>query len=69
MICHSGRSERISRKQMGDYYVYMMTNDSGTLYVGVTNDLQRRAGEHRDGAAPGFTSRYRLTRLVYFEHA
>ncbi len=54
---------------MGDYYVYMMTNDSGTLYVGVTNDLQRRTGEHRDGAVSGFTSRYKLTRLVYFEHA
>jgi putative endonuclease len=50
-----------------DYYVYIMTNNSGTLYVGVTNNLIRRVAEHRSGAAKGFTSRYKMTRLVYFE--
>jgi putative endonuclease len=46
----------------------MMTNrPDGTLYIGVTNDLIRRAFEHREGSVSGFTKRYRLTRLVYFE--
>ena len=49
------------------YYVYIMTNNSGTLYVGVTNDLIRRVAEHKSGATKGFTSRYKMTRLVYFE--
>ncbi|HEV8392609.1 MAG TPA: GIY-YIG nuclease family protein [Dongiaceae bacterium] len=39
----------------------------GTLYVGVTNDLVRRAAEHRDGAVPGFTKTYGVKMLVYFE--
>jgi putative endonuclease len=50
-----------------DYYVYIMTNNSGTLYVGVTNNLIRRVTEHKSGATKGFTSRYKMTRLVYFE--
>jgi predicted GIY-YIG superfamily endonuclease len=37
------------------------------LYVGVTNDIERRVGEHKDGAVPGFTSKYQLDRLIYFE--
>ena len=42
-----------------------MTNrQNGTLYCGVTNDLARRAWEHREGIAPGFTRQYGLTRLV-----
>ena len=52
---------------MKDYYVYILTNRSGTLYVGVTNDLMRRVKEHRDGAAESFTKQYRINRLVYFE--
>jgi putative endonuclease len=45
-----------------------MTNrPNGTLYVGVTSDLARRAWEHRTGTIAGFTKRYRLTRLVYAE--
>jgi putative endonuclease len=49
------------------YWVYVATNGSRTLYTGVTNDLQRRIAEHRLGRIPGFTSRYRNDRLVYFE--
>ena len=50
------------------YYVYIMTNrPNGTLYVGVTNDLVRRVSEHRNGAEDGFTKRYGLNRLVYYE--
>ena len=49
------------------YFVYILTNRTRTLYVGVTNDLVRRAYEHRSGEIPGFTSRYKIDRLVYFE--
>src|SRR6266545_4367966 len=44
-----------------------MTNRSGTLYIGVTNDLYRRVLEHKTGSKEGFTKRYRLDRLVYIE--
>ena len=53
---------------MRDYYVYIMSNRTHTLYIGVTNDLFRRVEEHRAGALGGFTSKYKLRRLVYFEH-
>jgi putative endonuclease len=46
-----------------------MTNKSGTLYVGVTNDLERRVWEHKEGTVDGFTKRYGITRLVYYETA
>ena len=50
------------------YYVYFMSNRlDGTIYVGVTNDLLRRVYEHRTKAVPGFTTRYNLEKLVYFE--
>jgi putative endonuclease len=49
-------------------WVYIMTNrPNGTLYVGVTSDLARRACEHREGEIRGFTKRYGLKRLVYAE--
>jgi putative endonuclease len=49
-------------------WVYTMTNRAnGTLYVGVTSDLARRAWEHREGLVDGFTKRYGLKRLVYVE--
>ena len=48
--------------------MYIMSNrPKGTLYTGVTNDLTRRGFEHRKGMIGGFTKRYGLTRLVYFE--
>ncbi len=50
------------------YYVYILASRiGGTLYIGVTNDLIRRVSEHRTGAIPGFTKRYGLKSLVYFE--
>ena len=50
------------------YYVYIMTNQYNTvLYTGVTNDLVRRAYEHRTGQGGAFTSHYRVHKLVYFE--
>jgi putative endonuclease len=48
-------------------YVYIMTNRSQTLYVGVTNNLERRVWQHKNGAFEGFTSKYKLDRLVYCE--
>jgi len=52
---------------MRQYFVYIMGSRSKTLYVGVTNDLERRVYEHKQGLVAGFTSRYRVTRLVYYE--
>jgi len=50
-------------------WVYIVTNrPNGTLYIGVTSDLARRAWEHRDGVVEGFTKRYGLKRLVYAEY-
>jgi putative endonuclease len=49
------------------YYVYIMTNTSRTLYTGVTNNLERRVYEHKNKLFPGFTSKYNITNLVYFE--
>jgi len=49
------------------YYIYIMASRSRVLYTGVTNDLTRRVNEHKRGLNAGFTSKYRVTRLVYFE--
>jgi len=53
---------------MREYYVYILASRrNGTLYVGVTNDLTRRAFEHREGAGAIFTKRYGVALLVYYE--
>lgn len=52
---------------MNQYYVYILTNRSRTLYTGVTNDLIRRVYEHKQKLVPGFTEKYNISRLVYFE--
>ncbi len=53
---------------MRDYFVYMLASQrNGTLYVGVTNDLARWVGEHKDKTAPGFTKRYEVGLLVWYE--
>jgi putative endonuclease len=49
------------------YYVYILASRSRILYAGVTNHLVRRIQEHREGVVSGFTSHYRVHRLVYFE--
>jgi len=50
------------------YYVYVMTNKYNTvLYTGVTNDLKRRVCEHKSGLGGGFTSKYKIIKLVYYE--
>jgi putative endonuclease len=51
------------------FAVYIMASQrNGTLYVGHTDSLSRRAFEHRDGSAPGFTTTYGVKRLVYYEY-
>jgi len=52
---------------MKQYYVYIMTNKSRTLYTAVTNNLTRRVYEHKQKLVPGFTRRYNINRLVYYE--
>ena len=50
------------------YYVYILTNwNNKTLYVGVTNNLARRVYEHKNHLVEGFTSKYNVTKLVYYE--
>jgi len=48
-------------------YIYIMTNTSKTLYVGVTNNLMRRVYEHKTKRIKGFTKKYNITKLVYYE--
>jgi putative endonuclease len=49
------------------YVVYIMSNRSKTLYTGVTNNLERRVYEHKSKLIPGFTAKYNLTVVVYYE--
>ena len=49
------------------YYIYILGNDRPTLYIGITNDLVRRVYEHKQGFVDGFTSKYNLKKLLYFE--
>ena len=52
---------------MNEYYVYIMASKSRRLYIGVTNNLLRRVYEHKNKLFWGFTSRYNITSLVYYE--
>lgn len=53
---------------MKTYYIYILASKArGTLYIGITNDLTRRLAEHRQGANDGFTKKYAVKRLVYYE--
>src|SRR5690348_5387549 len=49
------------------FYVYIMTNRSMNFYIGVSNNIRERTFQHKTGAFEGFTSRYKLDRLVYWE--
>ena len=52
---------------MKNYYVYILSCFRRTLYIGVTNNLERRVSEHKQKLRPGFTSRYNIDRLVHVE--
>jgi len=52
---------------MKDCFIYILANESKTLYIGVTNDLSRRIYEHKNKLIDGFTKKYNITKLVYFE--
>lgn len=53
-----------------EYYVYIMTNKfNRVLYTGVTNDLERRIYEHKNGINKGFTSKYNVNKLLYYEES
>ena len=48
-------------------FVYILGSISGVLYIGVTNDLERRLSEHKSGSVDGFTKKYRVNRLLWYE--
>jgi putative endonuclease len=55
---------------MNTYYIYIMASKpKGTIYIGVTNNPERRVYEHKSGSTPGFTKEYNVNQLVYFEEA
>lgn len=49
------------------YFVYMMASMNGTLYIGLTNNLERRVKQHKEGTVGGFTKKYSCNKLVYLE--
>lgn len=50
------------------YFTYILASKkNGTLYVGITNDLNRRVSEHKKFSIPGFTAKYKISNLIYFE--
>jgi putative endonuclease len=53
---------------MKQYYVYILSSYTRTLYIGVTNDIKRRVVEHKEKQIEGFTKKYNINRLVHFEN-
>ena len=61
-------TQGVTARMSNTYYVYILASRrNGTIYIGVTNDLARRVGEHRDGLASKFTKKYAIKTLVYYE--
>lgn len=56
-----------ARNSQRCYFVYLLSSLSGTLYVGLTDNLWKRVQEHKDGLFDGFTRKYKVNRLMYFE--
>ena len=63
---HQQKHANINTMQKS-YWVYILTNKSGTLYIGVTNNLEARIYSHKRKLSDGFTSRYNINKLVYYE--
>ena len=65
----AGRNARNELTAMFEkqYYVYILTNKSNTLYTGITDDLYRRLYEHKNKLTPGFTKKYNIDKLIYYE--
>ena len=66
VIPRSGATRNLGRGRKS-YYVYLLTNRSGTLYTGLTSDLERRVYEHKHKLVDGFTKKYNVGILVYYE--
>jgi putative endonuclease len=60
-------AKRKTRRTQCCYFVYVLASLSGTLYVGLTDNLWKRVQEHKDGVFDGFTRKYKINRLMYFE--
>src|ERR1041385_2346622 len=58
---------KTAREAQSCYFVYLLSSLSGTLYVGLTDNLWKRVQEHKDGVFDGFTRKYKINRLMYFE--
>jgi len=52
-----------------NYFVYIMSSKTRVIYTGITNNLERRVYEHKNGLIPGFTEKYKCKKLVYFEES
>ena len=52
---------------MKSYFVYILASKTETLYIGITDNLERRISEHKNKLIPGFTSKYNISRLMYYE--
>jgi putative endonuclease len=61
------RRSTLQRMRQRFYYTYIIASRTHTLYIGVTNNLERRLAEHREGTTPGFSERYHCHRLVWFD--
>lgn len=62
-------SFRVKRgiSRLKSYYIYILASKTGTIYIGVTGHLEKRVYEHKNKLIPGFTARYNIDRLVYFQ--
>ena len=57
----------ILKNMRKSYYVYILTNNSGTLYIGITSDLIKRIWQHKNKIVKGFTEKYNISKLIYYE--
>lgn len=67
LFCDSVIDSRFMRSSAKTYFVYILAGKSGVLYTGITSYLLRRVADHRQKKMPGFTQRYDVTKLVWFE--